>query len=434
MSYTTLMIGSTNLAVSDLHSRIISRAQAFVQDDLLQHGSVMAVATIMAGVLNYTFQIFMGRALQPEQYGAFGALFALFYLVNMLGRGIRFSSARFAAEFSHQKDELAQFYRGMFTRTAVFSCGCFMLLVAASPLIAKFLSLGSVWLVIIVVAITPFSLTLTANLGVFQGNQWFVALGSTNVLVSAIKLLLGVGLVLLGFGVYGAFSGMIIALFVVLIVTTLYLRGRMPAEVDGFDFEYRRAYRFMLPAVLAGFCMNVPANVDVILVKALFTSQEAGFYTSVSVLGKALIFLPMGISTALFPKVSQGMTTETPSQLDALFNRAILYTAAIAGFGALIYWVAPTFILELFFGSAYTAAAPFLQWYGAAILAFALAAVVLNFQLALGRMRYVYLFAALSVAEIALLWMFSASMVQFIQIILVMNAVLFTVGIAEVKS
>lgn len=402
-------------------------------DDLLQHGSVMAAATIASGGLNYAFQVFMGRALQPEQYGVFGALFALFYLVNILGRGIRFSSARFTAELTHEHGAVTRFHRGLLVRAALFSCGTFLVLAALSPVIAEFLGLASVWLVIVVAATVPFGLTLTGNLGALQGSQRFLALGTSKILIATIKLLLGVGLVLLGVGVYGAFGGIIASSFVVLVVTTVYLRRRLPPETEGFNFEYQRTYRFIVPAVLAGFCLNVPANVDVILVKALFTSKEAGLYTSASVLGKVLIFLPMGISTALFPKISKDKAAESASRMDALFNRALAYTALIAGSGALLYWFFPGFVIGLFYGSAYTAAAPLLQWYGVAILAFALAVVVLNFQLARDRMRYIYLFAGLSAAEIVLLWVFSASMIQFIQVILVVNATLLVIGIVEVK-
>jgi O-antigen/teichoic acid export membrane protein len=421
-----------------------------VGDDLLHHGSVMAVATAASGALNYAYQVFMGRALGPEQYGVFGALFALFYLVNVLGRGIRFSATRFTAELADDGPALSAFTRGFLRQSTLFSCGVFVALVALTPLLSDFLDVSGPLFVVAIAGAAPFGLALTANFGTFQGLQWFTPLGSYKVLLAAVKLALGVGLVVLGYGVYGAFGALVLSSVVVFGATTLHLRRRLEGAesptVEAFDYE--RAYRYTVPAVLTGFCLTVPTTVDVILAKHFFPARVAGLYVAASVLGKILVFLPMGISTALFPKVSTGETDEideTDERIDGdvptpesaatgLLTRALVYTAGIAGVGAAVYWLAPTFVLTTFYGAAYADAAPLLRWYGAAILAFALASVVLNFELARDRNRFVYGFTALSLVEIALMWVLHGSPLQFVQVLLLGNTVLFVLGLFEVHS
>lgn len=431
-----------------------------VGDDLLHHGSVMAVATAASGALNYAYQVFMGRALGPEQYGVFGALFALFYLVNVLGRGIRFSATRFTAELADDGPALAAFTRGFLRQSTLFSCGVFVALVALTPLLSDFLDVSGTLFVVAIAGAAPFGLALTANFGTLQGLQWFTPLGSYKVLLAAVKLAFGVALVVLGYGVYGAFGALVLSSVVVFGATTLHLRRRLgEAESSTFEsFDYRRAYRYTVPAVLTGFCLTVPTTVDVILAKHFFPARLAGLYVAASVLGKILVFLPMGISTALFPKVSTGETEEsdgdgvtdvdatgTSDGLDAdtptletaatgLLTRALVYTAGIAGVGAAVYWLAPTFVLTTFYGAAYADAAPLLTWYGAAILAFALASVVLNFELARDRNRFVYVFTALSLVEIALMWVLHGSPLQFVQVLLLGNTALFVLGLFEVYS
>jgi len=49
----------------------------FSGDDLLKHASIMFIASIIGGVCNYIYQLYMGRALGPEEYGIFGSLFAM---------------------------------------------------------------------------------------------------------------------------------------------------------------------------------------------------------------------------------------------------------------------------------------------------------------------------------------------------------------------
>jgi O-antigen/teichoic acid export membrane protein len=400
-------------------------------DDLLHHGSIMAGATVVSGGLNYAYQLFMGRMLGPEQYGVFGALFALFYLVNVLGRGVRFSATRFTTELAGEGASLAAFQREFLRRSFLFSTAVFVLVLAAAPPLSAFLDVDVALLAVAVVGAAPFGLALTANFGTLQGLQWFAPLGGYKILLAAAKLAFGVALVLLGHGVFGAFGALGLSSLVVFVVTTYHLRRGLPTPSTSLDFDYRRAYRYTFPAVLAGFCLTVPTTVDVILAKAFFPSRAAGLYAAASVLGKVLVFLPMGISTALFPKVSRDGDADAAT---ALFDRAILYTSLIAGVGAAAFWLFPDLVLTAFYGPAYADAEPVLRWYGAAILAFALSTTALNFQLARDRIRFVYLFTLLSIVEIGLMWAFHGSLLQFVRILLVVNVVLFVVGVVEVKS
>ncbi|NHN46545.1 hypothetical protein G9464_02895 [Halostella sp. JP-L12] len=420
-----------------LDHAVITVRQLLTDDDLLHHGSLLAGATVLSGGLNYAFQIFMGRALGPGQYGVFGALFSLFYLVSVLGSGIRFSASRFTAELKEDGEGVSTLHHGLVFRSFLVGCGIAVLLSFASPVISEFLQLSSVWPVITVAGMIPFAFGVTANMGSFEGLQRFAPLGAYNVLRAGTKLFAGAGLVLLGYGIYGALGAVVIAAATVFTLTTLHIRRQFPADQGHLSqlhqFDYGEVYRFVPPAVLAGFCITVPANADVLLVRHFFPGEQAGLYTAASVLGKVLVFFPTGISTALFPKVTSDYSSGNGEEMYGLLRRALLYTAVTAGSGALVFWIVPTIVLELLFGATYAAAAPLVRWYGVAIFAFVLAVVVLNFQLARDRMRFVYVFAATTVIEIGLMWAAHGSMVRIIQVILIVNAGLFAYGISEVR-
>jgi O-antigen/teichoic acid export membrane protein len=81
----------------------------FRDDDLLKHASIMFIASIIAGVCNYIYQLYMGRALGPEEYGIFGSLFAIFYIISVLTTTIQASG----------------FYAGI-TKENVFSGNCYV--------------------------------------------------------------------------------------------------------------------------------------------------------------------------------------------------------------------------------------------------------------------------------------------------------------------
>lgn len=420
----------------DLLSQPRTYASRLQTDDLLRHGSILAVAAVVSGGLNYAFQVFMGRALGPEGYGVFGALFAVFYLANVLGLGIQLSTTRFTAAFDADDADVSPLHGGLLVRSVLFGLTVGGLLALASPFVAGFLGLSSVWPVLLVAATIPAGFAFRANRGTFQGRQWFGLLGTYNVCYAGAKLLGAVVLVVLGYGIYGAFTAIVIAGIVVVVATTVHVRRKLPGR--GFSLrngqaDFGSVYTFLSPAVLAGFCLTVPANVDVILVRHAFPAGEAGLYVAAAVLGKVLVFLPMGVSKALFPKTTVEQAEGGDARTQALLDRALLYVAAVAGAGAMVFWFAPEVVLGAFFGADYASAAPLVRWYGLAIVPFVLALVVLNFQLARDEVGFAYVFAAVTVVEIALMWAVSDSMVHVIQVILVVNLGLVAYGIYETK-
>lgn len=404
-------------------------------DDLFRHGSVLAAATVASGGLNYAFQVFVGRALGPAQYGVFGALFSVFYLANVLGLGIQFSSARAVAGYEPGHADLASLHGGLLVRAGLFGLAVAALLAAASPLVAGFLGLSSVWPVVIVAATIPIGFAYRANRGTFQGRQWFGRLGSYNVCFAGAKLAGAVVLILLGYGIYGAFAAVVVAGLLVVAGTTYHLRRRLasggsprPGRV-----EFDSVYSFLSPAILAGFCLTVPANVDVIFVRHAVTGSQAGLYVAAAVLGKMLLFLPMGISKALFPKITAAEATEEATRTDALLDRALTLVAVVAIVGGATFWFAPEAILGVFFGADYAGAAHLVRWYGLAMVPFVLALVFLNFELARDEVEFAYVFAAATVVEIALMWAARMSMVRVIQVILAVNLGLVAYGLYRTK-
>lgn len=419
-----------------LHAPLATAKRLLSGDDLLRHGSLLAATTVLAGGLNYAFQIFMGRALGPEQYGVFGALFAIFYLVGVLGSGVQFSTSRFTAALDQHERELAARHAGLLLRSLLVGGAVCVLLLLASPALSDFLGLSSVWPLVLVAAIVPLDFAHRANKGSFQGQEWFGLLGSYNVFDAGVKLLAGVALVVLGYGVFGALAALVVAVGIGVVLTTVHVRRRLPAaalRLRDSDLSFRHVYAFAGPAVLAGFCVSVPANVDVILVKHSVAGEQAGLYTSVTVLGKVLVYLPMGISTVLFPKVTNESVGDGPVQAQSLLNRALLYAGVVAGTGATAFWLFPRFLLDTLFGAAYAPAAPLLQWYGVAIFAVVLAIIILRFELARDRTRFVYVFAAVTVVEIGLMWLVSDTMLHVVQVILAVNVGLLGYGIVRVK-
>ena len=395
--------------------------------EFLKHASIMFITSIIAGVCNYAYQLYMGRALGPEDYSVFGSLFAISYIIFVLSGTIQTSGARFISKFigeGNKTGNINYLLRGLIKRMFFLGIIVFLFFIFASSWIASFLNIESTIPVIIVGSVLLFSLLLPVNLGALQGLQKFKWLGSNSVINFSSKLLFGVILVSIGFGVNGALGAMIIASAIALVISFIPLKSFLsPNYKVNPGFNFSELYRYSLPTMLAMFCSAVPANIDVIIVKHFFDAYDAGLYTAASVLGKIVLFLPAAIGTVMFPKVS--MVNANGGNTKELLNKSLIYTAFLSGLLTVGYWFFPSIVVGAPFGHIYLEAVPLVKFYGLAMLFFSLTIVLMRYALAIHDLKYVYGFTFFTILEIILLTIFHETMMEMVIILLTINILLF---------
>lgn len=395
--------------------RIKTVFSTLLSDGLFRDGSILVFAAVIAGGVNYLYQIVMGRLLGPVDYGVFGSLFALSYLLLIISAGIGYCSTKFVSDTSGA--ERVGFVRGLGLRVALLTATLFAALVIAAPYLAAFLHIGDPTLVVIMGLTLLFGPLYAVNRGTMRGLEDFIAMGSLGIGNAVLKFAAGIILVLLGYGVYGAIGGPAVAAVLTVAAAGYYLR-RLYLGSGSFD-RYSSVYRYAVPSLLVAFCFTVPTNADVVLVKHLFSAHQAGLYTSVSVFGKLLIFLPGGISSALFPKVAK---RESNGELGSdLLRRSLLYVGGLVGIVSVVLMLFPELFIGVLYGQSYVEAAAVLRWYIPAIAAFSMCVVMLNYSLAANDLRFVKAFTVMTVAEIGLLYLFGSSVFQMVAVLFVIN-------------
>jgi len=395
-----------------------------MSDSLFKDSSILIVATLFSGGLNYLFQVVMGRLLGPEQYGVFGSLFALSYVLLIVSAGIGYVATKYVSVL--KGEELSGFMRRIGFRVVILTVFMYVILVAVTPFLTSFLNLSNPLLVYVLgltILLGPLSSFLNGSL---RGLQHFFLFGGAKIGNASLKLIFGTIFVVIGFGVYGAIGALVLTQVLIVGGIAFYLRSYWYGVYGEFK-DFSNVYRYALPSILVSFCFNVPTNVDVMIVKSLFTSTETGLYTAITVFGKVLVFLPMGISSSLFPKVSERHSNGTNTS--SLLRRALFYTSIVVGSVVLVYGVISKTLVTLLFGESYTVAAGLLPWYGTMVSLFSLNVVMLNYSLATDDLRYVKVVSTLTAAEIAVIYLFSTTMVQVIQMMLIFNGIGLIVGL-----
>lgn len=73
---------------------------------------MMFAATTLAGVLNYLYPVYIGRAFRHEDSSVFGALFAIFYMVGIVGQTLGTSATSFVSRFTGNWKHIGYFLAG----------------------------------------------------------------------------------------------------------------------------------------------------------------------------------------------------------------------------------------------------------------------------------------------------------------------------------
>src|SRR5256712_554499 len=175
-----------------------------------EHGGALwlLAATSIAHVLAYGYQVGMARLLRPEDYAILVPPFGFLILDSIWSRVIQPAPARLAAQSRATADgpALPLFVRRWSARVVVAVAAIALAVVALAGPISSGLALPVFTVVLLGVSLF-FAGVLTFALGLLQGLGRFGWMGSVLIAQAAVRLVLGVALVVLGAGVAGAFTG-----------------------------------------------------------------------------------------------------------------------------------------------------------------------------------------------------------------------------------
>jgi len=173
-------------------------------------------------------------------------------------------------------------------------------------------------------------------------------------------------------------------------------------------------------------------NSDVILVKHFFNNADAGLYSSLALLGRAVFFATWIVVTMLFPKVIEKEKTGQPHQ--HLFWNAL----AIVGFIGLSIvgacYLLDDFIINIAFGESYQSIAHLLWMYALSTSLFAAANVVVYYNMSLENYTPVWISVAAGIIQIITISLFHESLTMIIQVQMILMSSLLGIMLIYQKT
>lgn len=367
-------------------------------DSLLRDSFNLTLAFGVMNLANWLYHVVMSRALDPIGYGSLSALLGMLLVltvpVNTIQMGLStvvalaYARGEEVALWAHLSASLRVFlgFGGVtFAAIAVLSGKLAMLLQLSSP----------VPLLIAATVLISWSM-LPVLRGMLQGAQRFHALGLSFAAEGLLKFGAGAALVMLGFGLNGAISGVSLAGFGALGLTLLPLWGRMHPERQPEDVDFVQVLRPLAPFGVAIGCFTLLTQADVILVKAFFPPHQAGIYAAASTAGKVILNLTAALAMVTLPELTRQHSKAGDGW--SVLARGLLYGGLAGGGTVALYFLAPQVVVQVLFGNAYLDAVPLLGLLGLAMLAYELALLIIYYLLGTGQRGFLKSISVIAVA------------------------------------
>jgi len=403
--------------------------KSIFQKSIFREGIIFFIAGFITNFLNYVYRILMGRLMGPEIFGELAALISLFLILAVPSAPLQMVSAKFSAVFEAEERnrKLSNLFGYLTKSIGLMSLGIVFFSVIFADRIKDFLNLPSKTYIYILAAIVVATLISGVTKGILQGLSKFSQLSYAIILESAIKVILSVAFVAIGFKMFGALAGFLIPVILVYFLTLYFLRdtvqiSNLKSQISNLNVqkelilmkheEKKEIWKYIFFTFLTFLFINLLLNADKILVKHYFPAVDAGVFAALSTLGQSIFIGVSALAGILFPIVASRQAKRENYLYPLKIISLISFIVGTVGI-IILFLFSKEFIL-LFFGNEYLGGIPFLGYYGIAMGLFGFLFFFSYFFMALNKFKFLYVLAAGSELEIILI---SAQHNNFFQVI-----------------
>jgi O-antigen/teichoic acid export membrane protein len=347
----------------------------------------MLVATVVGGGFMWGVHMVAPRPLGEGAYGLFNTLVPLLGLIGIPAVGLQVILAQQTASAITDSDQrqLRSVIRVLLGATAsIWIIAALAALALKSYLLSelKIKQPTTLWITLLAGFLTLWTPIFA---GILQGQQNFLWLGWVGMLGGATRFLgIVVVVVVLGFGITGAMSAVLLGILLVLAISIWQTHKVWGGPTE--RFLWRAWLGRVLPLSLGIGATTFIMNADMILVRSLFSEDQTGFYSAAGILGRALAYFTGPMTQVMFPKVVQSAARAERTDVVA---QAVGATALLGGAGALVCTFLPGLPLRIVYPEPYLVITPLVPWFAWCVLPLSLANVLINNLLARSRFTVV---------------------------------------------
>jgi len=368
----------------------------FSENALVKNSAILFAGTMFANVLNYVFHLVVGRIVSVEIYGEAESLISLMNIIAVPAATIAMVAAKYAANCKAESDKLGSraIWKYLNQKIVKYGLPLFIITALITPYVGKFLNIQNNFTLIIIWLSMLLSFFHAVNSGMLQGWQRFKQISLMGIWGVVVKLIFGIVLVKIGFGLNGIIGSFTLGALASYLASTLALKFILLKKEDNaqsqcettIDFQSLRHY--ILPVFIGSLAITILGNADMVLAKHILSPLDAGQYGALTIVSKIIFFGTGVIASVLFSLSAENHHKNIDTF--AIFRKASLFMLIVSALGVIFYFLFPGFILGLLFGSKYASAASYLGWFAVMVSLFSFLNLIFQYLLSIKKTKIAY--------------------------------------------
>ncbi|MFH1972217.1 MAG: oligosaccharide flippase family protein [archaeon] len=358
--------------------------QSFIKDNL-----ILFVGLFFAGFFSYIFHFVMGRMLGPVEYGDLNTIVAINYIIIVFFNTIQTSVTLFTAKYKSKGEygKIKNLIKSFSGKLLGYSLIIGLIFSITIPFLGRFLNLNNHMILIWVIPMVIISLLYPITRGVLQGLQKFPSLSFSYIAEGFIKIVLALGLVLIGLKIHGAVAAIVLGLILTYPLTFKPLKKIFKTKID--EINKKEIYSYSFPVLFAILLLTLMYSMDILLVKHYFPAVEAGYYSALAILSKVIFFSIVPLTQVMFPKITEAKENGQ-NYLKILF-KTLFISCLIIAIILLMYWRFPELMVGILFGKDYLEIAQLLGMIGLMMSFFSLAYLFCFYNLSINNKGFTWI-------------------------------------------
>jgi len=244
-----------------------------------------------------------------------------------------------------------------------------------------------------------------------------------------VKIGLAVLLVFIGLGIYGAILGLLLSVLIAFLVSIFFINDivkskKIKTKTSGMA-DYSK------PILSAIFVVIFMMSIDIILAKRFFSSELAGKYAVVSMLGKIIFFGTYAVGKAMFPIASENY--ESGKDSAKVFKTSMKLVVGLCVLALAVYLFFPKLIIKILFGAGYTDVSNIVFIVGLGFSFLSVSNLSILYCLSINRIKRASVMVIFVILEVILMSYFNSTLMQFSLAFLTVNFLMLVYSLSLLK-
>lgn len=330
-------------------------------NELFRGSFILLFLTNLGNLFSYLFQFLMARLLGPADYGILAVITNIVAIFTIPSLSIQTLVAKTTTKLNVNKnyEEMSGLFKGMLKKFVKVSFYCFIIFCLFSGIISNYLNI-SIWILILSGTFLFGAFLYPIGTGILQGRKKFTELGFIFMSNTFLKLVIGVGLVTIGFGVYGAVMGFVLGTLIAFILILPSIKDILKIKTKKkSQVKFSRDDKYTLVSMIL---LVLIYSIDVFFAKGFFSAEVAGKYAVISMIGKIILFINIAIGNVMLPINSEKF--QLGHKTNNVTKKTFLLVSLICLISLSVFLFFPDMVIKILFGGEYASLSIILIYVG----------------------------------------------------------------------